>query len=156
MRSVRRQPTDLESLRSPAVTKWCFRVHRKQRGHKARALPRYLPGYNQNKSKRSCVATGTRGSLCAMVSLAEVLVSTNTRATSRRALYHQHSTVLLLFKPALSISSSTRRGFAPQRSSTQAVITVVLPPPPPGTFLHFIAHRVQHFHFSAFSKCSLI
>ena len=52
------------------------------------------------------------------------------------------------------ISSSTRRGFYPQRSSGQAVVTGVVPFPPRYMPSVFIAHRVQHTHCSwIFTQC---
>ena len=53
----------------------------------------------------------------------------------------------------LSVSSSTRRRFYPQRSSGQAVVTGVVPSPRYVPLI-FIPHRVQHSHCSSiFVEC---
>ena len=48
------------------------------------------------------------------------------------------------------LSSSTRMRFYPQGSSGQAVVTGVFPFSRPVRTFIFVAHRVQHSHFSAF------
>ena len=58
------------------------------------------------------------------------------------------------FKSSLSLSSSTRRTFYPQRSSGQAVVTGVVASSPRYLPSIFIAHRIQHSHCSSiFIEC---